>query len=144
MKAERIIKTKAGKANYIWNSQELEILAEALLTIKNKQKMINFLQDLLTSMEISDILRRFLVAYLILKGFTYQEIEDGCGMNPNTISKIKQKLFFSKKVLKEVLENFVIKEFDEAYQKIVEEKSRSRIDKERFRYFKPVVYGHRK
>lgn len=139
---KKIIQSRAGKSNYIWSKREIEIFAEALLKIKTKQEMVNFLLDLLTPKEIAETLRRFLVAYLILKGFTYQEIEDGCKMNPNTVTKIRKQLFYSNNALRNILENFVIKEIDEIYQEIVMTRTNHKINKSKLETFKPVIYGH--
>lgn len=140
MSDKLLIKTKAGKGNYIWNGEELEMLTKILLSFKNTKELSDFLIDLLTSREISEITRRLLISYAITKGFTFKLLEDKCRVYSHTVSQLRKKIYFGNGKLREVLENISIRKIDKEFDKLLNQ----RIDNENeYKDFKPVIYGHK-
>jgi len=78
------------------NRQAVRNLFEVVAKIKKPAQVEQFFQDLMSSTEIREIARRLFCAKLLLKGKTYQEIEDDLGMSPITINKIHFKTKGSK------------------------------------------------
>lgn len=70
--------------------QELMILdlVEALTFTKSIEEVILFLQDLLTQQEMKTLSKRLQIAKLLLKGFTYEEIEENLHTSHTTVAKI--------------------------------------------------------
>lgn len=140
MSNNHFIKANAGKGNYIWNGEELEILSKILLNFKNTRELSDFLIDLLTSREIAEITRRLLIAYAITKGFTFKLLEEKCNVYSHTVSQLRKKIYFGKGKLREVLENSSIKKIDEEFDKLLDQRINS---KKEYKDFKPVIYGHK-
>ena len=55
-------------------NDEIDLLLDALLTLKTKDELIRFLEDVCTIKEISDMGQRFTVANLLSEKIPYQQI----------------------------------------------------------------------
>ncbi len=79
------------KYSYISNKEKGELLeefCEALLALKHRQEVMNFLVDLLTRQELIMLSKRLRVAKLLVEGNDYQTIENKLKVAPTTIAKI--------------------------------------------------------
>ncbi len=93
------IKTSAGKNSYRWDYNELRYLVHVLEQTKDFAGILNLFIDLHTPKEISEIIRRVLIASMIINGDTYEEIFSATGASSTTIAKIGNKMARQKSVL---------------------------------------------
>lgn len=70
--------------------EELNILANAILTLETPDECKKFLTDLCTVREISSMAQRISVAKLLRDKKTFSEIEDATGMSSATIARINK------------------------------------------------------
>lgn len=70
---------------------------------KNFKDILNLFIDLHTTKEITEIIRRVIIASYLTQGKTYDEINQMTGASTNTISKIANKMLRGKQVLSEKL-----------------------------------------
>jgi len=63
-------------------------LVNALTLTQSLQEVVLFLQDLLTKKEMEVLSKRLQIAKLLIKGFTYEEIEDALRTSHTTVAKI--------------------------------------------------------
>lgn len=96
---KREIKTSAGRAKYRWEWQEFKYLVYVLTKSKDFKDILNLFIDLHTTKEITEIIRRVIIASYLIEGKTYEEIAQLCGASFNTISKISSKMLREKEVL---------------------------------------------
>ncbi len=73
---------------YPWKTPELNHLASALLSIKDKPTMQNFLRDLCTLEELAEMSRRWEAVQLLDKGLPYRDIATRTGLSTTTVSRI--------------------------------------------------------
>lgn len=99
----RKIKTSAGINNYHWDYKEFCYLALLLSKTKNLKEIINVFIDLHTPKEISEIIRRLIIASMLNEDKTYTEISETLGATSITIAKISQKFHRPKSILAELL-----------------------------------------
>lgn len=78
------------------NKKARKEFCQALAKIKKPGDIDEFLTDLLSSVEIKEISRRYLAARLLAEGKTYLEINHLLAMSPITINKIHFKTKGSK------------------------------------------------
>lgn len=97
------IKTTAGKKPYHWDYQEFLYLVHTLSKAKDFKMILNFFIDIHTPKEISEIIRRVLIASMLTEKALYSEIQERTGASPCTIAKIHQKFFRQKSVLADIL-----------------------------------------
>ena len=97
------IKTSAGKGNYKWDYQEFLYLVHILSQAKNFKEIMNVFIDLHTHKEISEIIRRLIIASMLYEGDPYDVIVEEVGAGSNTIAKINQKFYREKSVLGDLL-----------------------------------------
>ena len=71
-------------------------LCEALLTLKKKSEMQNFLEDICTISEYQSLAQRFEVARMLHSGDKYEEIVKKTGASTATISRVKRCLVYGK------------------------------------------------
>lgn len=71
-----------------------ELLAEALLTLRNADEMQRLLVDLCTVHEINAMNQRLEVAILLKQGTTYSEITQKTGASTATISRVNRCLTY--------------------------------------------------
>lgn len=99
----RKIKTQAGKNHYTWDYQEFMYLVNVLKQAKDFREVLHLFIDLHTHQEISEIIRRVIIASDLYKGMTYAEISEESGASSGTISKVQQKFYRQKSVISDVL-----------------------------------------
>lgn len=71
---------------------ELENILLVLSTINNKDRMFDFLLDLMTEKQMLDFARRLDVAKMLNDDISYSRIEKKTGMSSTTIAKISKAL----------------------------------------------------
>lgn len=99
----RKVRTTAGKGRYQWDYQELRYLVHVLQEPKNFADILNIFLDLHTQKEMSEIVRRLLIASMLIRGDSYQDIRSATGASPNTVVRISRKLRREKSVLEKML-----------------------------------------
>ena len=76
------------------NNEELKEVFDEIITYlsltDDKDKIFNFLRDLLSEKEILEFCRRFDVAKMLLDKKSYQEIEKKTNMSSTTIARISK------------------------------------------------------
>ena len=87
----KIIPIKLSKKEY---NHMLNLLYSKMSKLNSKQKVADFLSDLLTESEQVMILRRLQIAKLLLEGKTYYEIRMALGVGISTIKNVRHKLDF--------------------------------------------------
>ena len=63
-------------------------MADALLTLKNREEMLSFLEDLCTIQELEAFIQRLDVAKCLLDGKNYLDISKEVGVSTATISRV--------------------------------------------------------
>ena len=87
----------------LFTAQE-KAFVEAILTLKNEQECVAFLEDICTIKEIQDISQRLLVAKMLNEGEKYQNIEKQTGASTATISRVNKCLAYGSGGYKIVLD----------------------------------------
>ncbi len=67
-------------------------LYKAILELRNEQECYDFFQDLCTVPELRSMEQRFEVAYLLYKGWIYNDIAERTGASSATISRVNRSL----------------------------------------------------
>ena len=78
----------------LMESQELDMLLEAILTLHTKEECRRFLQDLCTVSELKAMEQRMDVAMLLDKGLIYSDILERTGASSATISRVNRCLHY--------------------------------------------------
>lgn len=73
-------------------TETVDLLMEAVLTLKDKEECYRFFEDLCTMGELLSISQRLAVADMLLAKQTYLEITDKTGASTATISRVKRVL----------------------------------------------------
>lgn len=81
-----------GKYNSKLQSEELDFLIEALLTLKTKEEFYRFFEDIFTVYEIKAIEQRLQVAKMLMEKRTYLDISSTTGASTATISRVNRSL----------------------------------------------------
>lgn len=71
-------------------SEDVDVLYEAVCCIKSKEEFYNFFEDLCTITELQAMAHRFAVAKMLTEGYTYQDIGEKTGASTATISRINK------------------------------------------------------
>ncbi|MBR0320245.1 MAG: TrpR YerC/YecD [Clostridia bacterium] len=79
-------------------------MADALLTLKNREEMLSFLEDLCTIQELKSMAQRYEVAELLEKKWTYAVISEQTGASTATISRVNRALVYGAEGYKVALE----------------------------------------
>ena len=95
------VKSKAGKGEYHWDYREFCYLVYVLQEMKSFKESLNIFIDLHTHQEISEIIRRVIIASMLYDGMTYDQIQIASGASTNTIAKIQNKFYRQKSVIKD-------------------------------------------
>lgn len=74
--------------NQIWDNPLAEQFAQALVVIDTKKGMQNFLCDVMTDKEITEMSARLEAARMLQAGKTYTEITKVTGLSSRTIARI--------------------------------------------------------
>ena len=75
-------------------NEEIDLLLEAFLSLKSKDEMMRFLEDVCTIKEISDMGQRLSVAKLLDQKVSYQQISDQTHASTATISRVNKSLIY--------------------------------------------------
>ena len=73
-----------------WKTTKLHNLAEAILSLKKEEDILNFLRDLCTLEELEEFSNRWKAAQMIAEGKSYREVAEKTGMSTTTITRIAQ------------------------------------------------------
>lgn len=65
-------------------------LYDVILSLKSKDDIKNFFEDLCTIREINDMSKRLESAYLLKKGLTYQEVTKMTGLSSATLARVNK------------------------------------------------------
>ncbi len=76
------------------DSQQMDMLLEAFLSLTTKQEMSALLEDLCTIPEVLAMTQRLSVAVMLSQGMTYQDISKKTGASTATISRVNRCLSF--------------------------------------------------
>ena len=76
------------------NNEQIEKMADAMLTLKNREEAFLFFEDIFTIKELQAVAQRLAVARLLKKRVTYQEIADQTGASTATISRVNRSLTY--------------------------------------------------
>ena len=71
-----------------YRTQKLKKLADAFLSLKDSEQMLNFLRDLCTLEELEELSARFEVAEMLAKGMSYRKISSIAKVSTTTITRI--------------------------------------------------------
>lgn len=75
-------------------NKEIDLLLDALLTLKDKDEIMRFLEDVCTIKEISDMGQRFTVAKLLHEKVSYHQIVTDTKASTATISRVNKSLIY--------------------------------------------------
>ena len=73
-------------------TESVEHLFEAILTLENKEECFNFFEDLCTINELLSLSQRYEVAAMLKNHKTYLEIAEKTGASTATISRVNRSL----------------------------------------------------
>ena len=85
------------------NSEAIEKLYEAILTLHTKEDCDKFFEDICTVKELQDISQRLEVAKMLKTGKNYQTISKDTGASTATISRVNRCLLYGSGGYEEVL-----------------------------------------
>lgn len=71
-------------------SGDLDALVDAVLSLRTRDEIRNFLADLCTMSELNAMAQRYLVAHLLRAGHTSQDIVRQTGCSTATISRVNR------------------------------------------------------
>ncbi len=78
--------------NKINRKLRYEMMYKAILSLENEEECKNFFEDLCTVTELQAMEQRFQVAWLLNKGYIYNDILEQTGASSATISRVKRSL----------------------------------------------------
>lgn len=84
--------------------QNLELLAQALLKLRNTEEIKIFLKDLLSNAEQESIAARVNIASMLDQGVPYTQIERETGASSATIAKVSENLKYGNDGYKLIIE----------------------------------------
>ena len=73
-----------------FQSESVDRLFDAILTLKDRDECYAFFDDICTIKEITDMAQRLDTAFLIDEGISYQKISDRIGVSTATISRVSR------------------------------------------------------
>jgi len=74
----------------VWKEDNAQQLVEALIAISDKPTMQNFLRDVMTEKEITEISARFEAARMLTEGKKYTEIVAATKLSSRTVARISE------------------------------------------------------
>ncbi len=83
-----------------WKDELTDQLCEAFLTVKDKEEVYDFLEDIATVAEIRAFAQRLQVAKLLLSGDSYPQISKSTGASTATISRVKKTVDYGRDAFK--------------------------------------------
>lgn len=88
----------------------LDLFWTSLATLSTKEKVALFLNDLLTPTETLMLSKRLAIAFMLLKGYEYVNINQRLKVSDSTIWNVKLSLIHKGKTYKSVIEQIMNKE----------------------------------
>lgn len=85
-------------------SEEIDFLCYAILTLKDKSECYRFFEDICTINEIQSLSQRLVVAKMLKDKKTYQDISNLTGASTATISRVNRCLNYGSDGYNRVLE----------------------------------------
>lgn len=76
------------------NNEQIQELADAMLTLKTREEAFLFFEDIFTIKELQAVAQRLAVARLLKKRVTYQDIAERTGASTATISRVNRSLIY--------------------------------------------------
>ena len=76
------------------NNEQIEELADAMLTLGTREEVFLFFEDIFTIKELQAVAQRLAVARLLKKKVTYQDIAECTGASTATISRVNRSLTY--------------------------------------------------
>jgi TrpR-related protein YerC/YecD len=83
---------KMGEFKSKLESKEMDFLCDAVLSLKNREDVYRFLEDICTINEIKDLEQRLQVAKMLKQKKTYLDIASITGASTATISRVNRSL----------------------------------------------------
>ncbi|MFS0752661.1 YerC/YecD family TrpR-related protein [Oceanobacillus sp. 1P07AA] len=90
--------------------EQLDLLFDAILSLKDKEECYKFFDDIATMSEIQSLSQRFQVAKMLTEGKTYSAIEKETKASTATISRVRRCINYGSDGYNLVLERMDIKE----------------------------------
>lgn len=90
--------------HYKVQNEQIDKLFEAILKLETKEECYRFFDDLCTINELEAFGQRLMVAKMLHKKMTYQEIEKETGISAATISKISKSYLYGPRGYKMIIE----------------------------------------
>lgn len=88
----------------VFKTESAQLLIDAILTLKTKEEVSAFLEDLLTTKEMIDLSQRIMVVKLLTEENVYSKIAEETGASTATISRVNRSLRYGKDGYKVVFE----------------------------------------
>lgn len=85
---------KAGRSALCAPNESVELLCEAVLSLRDEEECRCFFGDLLTPQELYTIAQRLQAAQMLYDGYTYDRIRAQIAMSSCTITRISTELQF--------------------------------------------------
>lgn len=73
-----------------WNSKESKKLVQAILALETAQEAKDFLRDILTEKEITEVSKRLQAAEMLLQNIPYSVIEKETGFSSTTVARVSK------------------------------------------------------
>lgn len=89
---------------------QLDLLFDAILSLKDKEECYKFFDDIATMSEVQSLSQRFQVAKMLTEGNTYSAIEKETKASTATISRVRRCINYGSDGYNLVLERMNIKE----------------------------------
>ncbi|BAC12709.1 YerC/YecD family TrpR-related protein [Oceanobacillus iheyensis] len=90
--------------------EQLDLLFDAILSLKDKEECYKFFDDIATMSEVQSLSQRFQVAKMLTEGNTYSAIEKETKASTATISRVRRCINYGSDGYNLVLERMNIKE----------------------------------
>lgn len=97
------------RISYTEQDRLMDAFCAMLVSLKSKRAIKDFLKDLLNRQERVMIVRRLLIAQMLIRGHTYQEIIQALHCGSPTIARIDRWLHFGRGGFKKALSLLKIK-----------------------------------
>lgn len=79
---------RANKTNQRTNQVDKTALYDAVLSLKTREEVANFMRDLCTLSEIDALAERYAVARLLAKDMSYRDVADKTGASTTTVTRV--------------------------------------------------------
>jgi len=86
--------TRGSSMNEKLRDESVDLLFDAVLSLRNQQECYAFFEDICTVSEIKSLAMRLHVAVLLKKGMKYTEICEATGASTATISRVNRALAY--------------------------------------------------